>query len=644
MPQLSGHRLLFDLESDGLLDTITRLHCIVTEDIDTGLVRRFRSSAKYGSGESIEEGLEYLASASLLVGHNILDYDLRAIAKCHPRWTYKGEVLDTLVCSFLIWTNLYERDLTNRRIPPALYGRHSLKAWGHRLKVYKGDFGETTDWKEWTQEMEDYCVQDVVVTRAVYRLVVAQNYDPRALELEHDFKRLIIMQEAHGFRFDVEAGEKFAAQLQVLRQDLTEKLQAIFPPTVETMKMPAYYTAGGQQFTTKGAARKARFKDAEIVAGPLKTKTHLFNPGSRDQIADRLIAKYGWKPDKFTDGGKPEISEGVLALLTYPEAPLLGEFLQVEKTLSQLAEGKGAVMKLVRNGRVHGRVNTNGAVTGRCTHSTPNVSQTPAVLVKKGADGKKAVVTGLEGGFGWEFRSLYCADLEWELTGWDASALELRCLAHYLARYDDGKFEKILLEGDVHTTNQTAAGLYLRDSAKTFIYAYLYGAGDEKIGKIVRQDAIDAGKPLPKGNLQAIGKALKAKFLKNFPALKKLKDAIDAALNERAYLIGIDGRKLHVRSKHAALNTILQSAGGLLMKKALSFQYRALVAQGLQFGKDFAFVANIHDEVQTTHRKGLGEIVGKSGPAALKQAGEFFGFRCRLDGEFKTGLSWAATH
>ncbi len=645
MPQALGPRLIVDIESNGLLvaegdkPAATRVHCFCTIDIDTGEKRRFRYHSPKGSGESIEEGLAYLASASLLVNHNILAFDLRLLAKLYG-WTFTGEVIDTLVCSNLIWTNLWEIDSIQRRIPPALWGLHKLEAWGQRLKILKGNFGKTTDWKEWSQEMEDYCAQDCEVTLALYLLILSKNYSQEAIQLEHDFKRIIILQESHGFRFDMEAAGKLVAQLQTERVEFVRKLQAVFPPRVEVMKTPAYYVAeDGTQFPTKKVAGKTPVKP-----GPLRQKHHPFNPGSRDQIAARLKERYNWKPKKFTPSGKPAIDEAVLAAMTWPEARLLGDFLIIEKLLGQLAEGDNAVMRLAARGRVHGGVNTNGAVTGRCTHMRPNIAQTPAVLVKKNAEGKKEVVLGLDGGFGWEFRSLYLPDHGHDLVGWDASGLELRCLAHFLRPYDGGAFEKILLEGDVHNENQKHAGFWLRDSAKTFIYAYLYGAGDEKLGKIAVQDCIDAGKPRPPGTLKQIGANLRARFEKNFAALKRLKAAIKAALAERPYLVGLDGRLLHVRSDHAALNTLLQSAGAILMKRAAVIQYRFLLDQGFVFGRDFAFVANVHDELQTSSRPDIAKIVGESGPASLKKSGESFGFRCRLDGEFKIGRSWAETH
>lgn len=647
-------RLVFDIEGNDLWERVTRVHCIVTKDLDTGEVRRFRHHGK--GPEGLEAGIAYLQTARLLVGHNLLGYDLDALRKLYPSFKPKAEVFDTIVVSALIYTNLMELDALQRRIPTDCYGKHSLKAWGHRLKLLKGNFGsdgeDISAWAEWSKEMEDYCEQDVHVTARLYEHLSKKNYSPTALALEHDFKRIIVWQERHGFRFDVAGAERLTADLQKTRIGLTEELQKVFPARVETLKTPAYYYAeDGQRFTTIKEAVAAGKKRGWLKPGPPRTRDHPFNPGSRQQIAERLIERYGWKPKKFTEPsknfpqGQVQIDESVLEELPYPEAKLLNKFLLVKKILGQLAEGDNACLKLARNGRIHGRVNTNGAVTGRCTHSTPNVAQTPSVMMVKGPDGKKAPALGLDGGFGYEFRSLYVPDPGHVLVGWDASGLELRCLAHFLFPYDDGAFGKLLLEGDVHTSNQQAAGLYLRESAKTLVYGYLYGAGDGKLGKIVQQDAMDAGKPVPKGSLELLGKRLRGRFESNFAALARLKADIKSVLSERDYLIGLDGRRLHVRSDHAALNTLLQSAGALLMKKACVIQHDTLQrVHGLVPLKDFAQVASIHDELQFTTVERYAKLVGESGPEALKLAGEFFKFNCRLDGEYKTGANWALTH
>jgi DNA polymerase I-like protein with 3'-5' exonuclease and polymerase domains len=194
-----------------------------------------------------------------------------------------------------------------------------------------------------------------------------------------------------------------------------------------------------------------------------------FNPGSRNHIAYWLKRKYNWEPLVYTDSGEPQLDEDVLKSLPYPEASFLLEYFLVDKRLGQIAEGEQAWLKCVdADGRIHGYINGNGAVTSRMSHSKPNLAQVPRV----GSP------------YGQECRSLFTAQFGWNLVGIDASGLELRMLAHYLARYDGGEYVKAILEGDIHSFNMNALGLTDRNKSKTFIYAWLYGAGDEKLGLI----------------------------------------------------------------------------------------------------------------------------------------------------------------
>jgi DNA polymerase I-like protein with 3'-5' exonuclease and polymerase domains len=289
----------------------------------------------------------------------------------------------------------------------------------------------------------------------------------------------------------------------------------------------------------------------------------------------------------------------------------------IQKRIGQLAEGDQAWLKLVRKGKIHGSVNTNGAVTGRATHAYPNISQVPSS----------------NSPYGLEFRELFTVPAGWTLVGADASGLELRCLAHFMAKWDGGQYGEVLLTGDIHTMNQEAAGLETRPQAKTFIYAFLYGAGDAKIGSIV-------------GGGPAEGKKLKTRFLAKTPALKRLKDAVgDAA--KRGHLIGLDGRILHVRSQHAALNTLLQSAGAIICKKWLVILEERLQIQGFKHGwdGDYAFCAWSHDEVQIACRTPeIATVIAWFATKAVEQAGAHFNFRCPLAGEAKVGSHWGETH
>ena len=344
-----------------------------------------------------------------------------------------------------------------------------------------------------------------------------------------------------------------------------------------------------------------------------KVKQIVFNPASRDHIADRLQKVHGWKPTEFTASGKPKVDEDVLQGLDYPQAQTLVEYLLINKRIGQLATGQNAWLKLCRNGRIHGQVITNGAATGRCTHNRSNIAQVPRV----GAP------------YGEECRALFHAPKGYRLVGADLSGPELRCLAHYMAKFDDGAYAKEVVEGDVHTANQKAAGLPSRNNAKTFIYGFCT-AGPAKIGAIV-------------GGTEAEDELIN-KFLKSTPALKKLREAVSNAVKKNGHLKGIDGRVLPIRSEHAALNTLLQSAGAVLSKKATVILYENLTELGYVWGDDYAFVAHIHDELQIQAREDIADIAGQEAVKAFEQAGEYYDFRCPITGEYKVGQNWAETH
>lgn len=610
--------IVFDLESDHLIEKATKIHCLVLTDIDSGETKRFNHQP---NGNPVASGVRLLEQADLVMGHNIIGFDIPVLKKLYSGFSPKGKVIDTLVMTRLVFPDLKEQDFgkLNSGFPKELIGSHSLKAWGIRIGLHKGDFKETSSFEVWSPAMEDYCVQDVAVTLKLYRMLCSKNPNPRSVDLEHRFAQVMQQQETRGFGFNVKGAEELCLVLQKRRAELEAGLQSVFPPDEEEMKSSLWLTPDGKEWTTKKEAVTAGYKAKEITKGGKKKKIIPFNPGSRDQIANRFIAK-GWKPEEFTPDGKPKVDEQVLTALEgmgYAEAKPLLEYLLVSKRLGQLAEGNEAWLKLVKNGRMHGRVVTNGAVTGRCTHRNPNMAQVPRV----------------GSAFGKECRSLFVADTSggFSLVGADASGLELRCLAHFMAPYDGGQYAKILLEGDIHKANQEASGLPDRNSAKTFIYAFLYGAGSAKIGSII-------------GKGEREGKAIIEKFQRQLPAIKRLKDAVELAVNSRGYLIGLDGRQLPVRSVHSALNMLLQSAGALVMKQATINFVNAMETSGYSFGREYALVAHIHDEVQIEVKTPIADATGRLAVASIRKAGKDFGFRCPLDGEFRIGSNWAETH
>ncbi|WP_266156760.1 DNA polymerase [Dyella silvatica] len=555
-----------------------------------------------------------LMEADAIGGHNIIGFDIPAIQKVYPWFKPKGLIRDTLIMSRLIFTDLVERDFNFAKKTPTfgknLIGSHALEAWGIRLGEWKGDYAKECKangidpWARWNQEMDDYCLQDVVVTWKLWEKLLSKGFGEESIQLEHDVAPIIERQTRYGFLFDVEKARKLEEILVTRRTELADKLREAFPP---------WEAKGALLVPKRDNKAKGYIKGVPIQ----KYKTVVFNPASRDHIANRLTTLYGWKPVQFTDSGKPKVDETTLEGLKYPEAELLTEYLMVEKRIGQLSEGKQAWFKSIkkRTGRIHGRVTQNGAVTGRMTHSSPNLAQVPSCGTPYGED----------------CRELFCVPKGKKQVGADASGLELRNLAHFMAKWDGGEYAKVILEGDIHTVNQCAAGLPTRNNAKTFIYAFLYGAGDAKIGSIV-------------GKGRLAGTALKKKFLSGLPALNSLLQAVKVAANKRGYLIGLDGRKLHIRSDHAALNTLLQSAGAVVMKKALVILDRRLQELGYVPGVNYEFIANIHDEFQIECDEDIAEIVGKTAVESIRAAGDHFGFRCPLDGEYKIGNNWKECH
>ena len=602
-------RLVFDLETNNLLPKVSKLHCLGITDVDTGESFVFNDEMDV-DGEPIEAGLEMLDKAEVIIGHNIINYDLPVLDKLRG-WKPDTSIRDTLVMSRLIHADIRDEDFVRRAkkidndFPSKLIGSHSLKAWGYRVGQLKGSFKEQHGFDVWCPEMEEYCIQDTKITAELFRSFEAKNYSEISIELEHMFALIMTMQELRGFCFDVPAANRLYGELAGEKLGLDSQLEEIFPPKEIQMKS-TFWKAGDRLFETKTAAIASGFKPAEVSKGPHKIKRIPFNPTSRDHIAERLMGM-GWKPQEFTESGKPKVDESVLSGLPYDEAQMLSKILTLQKRMGQLGDGKEGWLKLETKGRIHGHVVTNGAVTGRCTHRHPNMAQVPRLT---------------------SYRSLFKATDGMVLVGCDASGLELRCLAHYM---NDDEYAHKLLEEDIHTVNQHAAGLPNRDNAKTFIYGFLYGAGDAKIGEIIGRGAKE-------------GREIKEKFLKSLPSLRVLKEKISSALKKRDYLKGLDGRHLHVRSEHSALNTLLQSAGAVVMKRATVILFNKLTAMGLVPNQDFAFVAHVHDEFQIECWPDFAEQVKKEAEDSIKEAGEYFKFRCPLAGQAKAGSTWAETH
>ena len=593
--------LLFDIETNGLLDEVTKLHCIATFDTQTSEERIYSSLAG-----DLEDGLNALMTAHRIGGHNVIKYDIPVLQKLYPTFQFnKSHVFDTLIAARLIWTNLKDTDaglLKSGRLPGKKFGSHSLEAYGYRLGEMKWEY--EGGWEEVNQDMIDYCIQDIRVTNKLWQKIKLKNYSKRALSLEHEVAWLIAQQERNGFVFDEAAATELYARLVKRQSELQLELENFF---------------GSWESPLPDFIPKRDNKSKGYKAGvPVKrSQTIVFNPQSRSHIANRLTELYGWEPVDFTEGGSPKVDESVIEKLPYEPCPILNEYLTVEKRISQLANGTQAWLRVVKNGKIHGSVTTNGAVTGRATHSYPNISQVPNSSAAYGTDCRK----------------LFTVPKGWKLVGADQSGLELRCLAHFLARYDGGQYADAVVNGDVHSLNQKAAGLDTRNQAKTFIYAWLYGAGDQKIGSIV-------------GGTPEEGRKLKQRFLKANPALKRLREEVTKKAEDEKYLTGLDGRKIHIRAAFSSLNALLQGAGAILCKQWIVLVEREL-SKTLKHGwdGDYALCAWSHDEIQVACRtQEIAEYVSKVCCEQAAVAGEFFNFRCATAGEAKVGNNWAETH
>lgn len=615
--------LIFDIETDGLLDFVKKVHCGCVYDTTMEQYTLYRP-------HEIEQMVDRLVKADSICGHNVIMFDIPVLEKLYNVVFDHEKVIDTLVLARLVYSNISDIDavlVRQKKLSSKLWGSHSLKAYGQRLGVLKGTYAEDTEdcWACFNEDMLDYNKQDVVVTKKLYENLVSKGFTEGASLLEHKAQWLMFKMEQNGFPFNLEKAYELKAVLEMERQKVEDELKAYAPLIPDKVFIPKRdnKTLG----YTKGVPIQ-RYKE--------------FNPTSRAQMKYIFeeYHKYQFQECMYdTKTGQLKLDEEALKHIETDEtatdelrhiASLYRVSFLLSKRLGQLSEGKQAWLKLVgADGKIHGRCNPNGTVSGRASHSNPNVAQVPSA----------------NSPYGKECRELFGVPKGWYQAGIDCSGLELRCLAHYLYPYDHGEYAHEILNGDIHTKNQKNAGLETRSQAKTFIYGFLYGGGDAKIGEIVNGTKED-------------GKRLKEKFLKNTPALKTLQKQIKDKLSrfntttkkvemKRNYLYGLDGRKLYVRSMHSALNLLLQSAGALICKQWVVRTEQRLLERGLKHGwdGDFALMAYVHDEQQIACRtKEIAEIVVLEAQQAVRDVGEHYGFRMQLDTEGKIGENWYGTH
>jgi DNA polymerase I len=536
--------------------------------------------------ESLRKALD---NDALVIGHNLFGYDIPVLKRLWDIDIDSSRVKDTLVMSRLADP---QRDKGN-----------SLRSWGERLNFPKGDH---SDWSCLSDEMVTYCKRDVELTAAVYDrlLFELRDFGTDSVELEQRVQEITQKQVRNGWKLNVGQAIYLVATLKEKLYDLEDAVHRVFRP------LPTFVKEVRPKVKKDGTISVVGLKflgdQWSSIAGDFSRIDYPeFNLGSRQQIG-RHLQHFGWKPCQHTEHGQPIVNEKVLmGIKDIPEATYISEYLMVQKRIAQVESWIEAADEDTE--RVHGQVNTNGAVTGRMTHSKPNVAQVPASRAP----------------YGVECRSCWTVPEGYKLVGFDASGLELRMLAHYM---NDEEYTNEVINGDIHTANQKLAGLESRDQAKTFIYALLYGAGDAKLGSVA-------------GGSRATGEGLKKRFMSNLPAFADLKTRV-AREATQGWIRGLDGRRLTVRSEHAALNTLLQSAGAIVMKQALIL----LDKYGILWGLDYKIVGNIHDEVQSEVKAKDAEKFGRLAVSCLEAAGLHFNLNCKLAGEYKIGTTWSETH
>lgn len=572
-------RIVLDIEANGL--NPDKIFCIVTADVDSG------QSKSYTPDMINQFNLDGVQE---IIGHNILGYDIPVLERLLDLDFSNIKLTDTLVLS--------------RLFNPVRDGGHSLAAWGQRLGYPKGDH---TDFTQFTDEMLEYCERDVQVNIKTYKklMIESDGFSEESIQLEMDVHKIINEQSRTGWLLDEYKALDLLAELKEKKMELEDKVHERFTPLpiwVEKNYPKNPYKKDGTK-----AAVLLRHEEAGYhynKAGSYgRTEYPEFNLGSRQQIG-RYLMHYGWQPKEFTQTGLPKVDEKVLESVEIPEAQLIAQYLLVQKRIAQVQSWVEAVEN---DGRVHGYVNPIGAQTNRMSHSSPNLAQVPASYSP----------------YGKECRQCWTVPKGYKLVGCDAAGLELRMLASYM---NDEAYTNEVINGDIHTANQIAAGLPERSQAKTFIYGFLYGAGDAKIGEIV-------------GGTAKEGKRLKKKFLDAIPALKRLREQVIKAAG-RGYIKGLDRRKVWIKEDYSALNYLLQSAGAIVMKKALVI----LDQQAKERNLDYKFVGNVHDEFQTEVAEEHADEFGKLAVNAIIEAGVQLNMKCPLDGEYKIGTDWSETH
>jgi DNA polymerase I len=659
----SSKHWVFDIETTPIDTTDRRklprtIHCIVIADVHTGEVIEF------GPGE-IELGIKALRLAQRLIGHDIARFDIPVLEQYSASWDWQGEIFDTHSVSRLVYaSNMEERSWAYRRkeggteeqqearLPKRLVDKHKLEAWGYRLGIPKQHADvELSFFERWSPELQERCVSDVRINLALYQYLLTRSADHRkgwplcseaSMLNESRVAYIVGQQERNGVGFDRAGAGALLGVLQAERQELEGKLQSAVeswlapagPPVNpkrsrvmrKGLRWPVHYEAGAEYqpiervFFSASSAQQRWL----VLEGRAERQRRLMKP-----FPVYGPIGYGWRADEFTNHGQAITDEETLAGLPYPIIPDLLAYMTVCKRLGQLSDGNQAWLKHEVSGRIHGGVLPTGTRTSRAAHFRPNLGQVPKCSSP----------------YGPECRALFKPTRPgWLQVGVDAQGLELRMLAHRLFPYDKGVFAKAILEGgDVHSLWMQGTGIRIRDNQKTWTYAFLYGAGDKKLGEIILEDKRMSGAEPPTKSAQQLGSDSRKKFLRHFKALDHLLEECYAN-QQRGWFPALDGRVLACPSEHGALNDLLQSDGAILVKHAMPRWHQELCLSVGKPGENWAPMLWVHDEHQLEAKPEIGPYCGTVVSEAITWAGEKLGLNCRMDGAYKVGRNWSETH
>jgi len=581
--------VVFDIETDGL--NPTAIHVMVAKEVGVKgnyIIRGPKAFAKFAP------------KVTKWIAHNGVGFDNKVVEKL---WGYKiplSKTVDSLVLS--------------RLFDPTRKGGHRLEDWGKRLGEYKGEFN---DWSQYSEEMKEYCKQDVKVTELVYQELMKEGakFSQSSINLEHQIHAIMCEQEVNGFELDTDLAEEIyttcLAETNRIEAEIKEFMVPIAVPIKEVILK---HKKDGSIFANQ------LLEGCNVQGDYTKIMWEEFNLASPTQINKRLD-KLGWKPTvKTKSGDSYKICPENLA--TIPDsAPQAVKGLKVWKVLetrwklaSEWLQGSQV------DGRVHGRVITPGAVTHRAAHRGPNMANIPSV-----PHGKDGILWKMDGLYAAECRQVFKVPEGKLLVGTDAAGIQLRVLAHYM---NDPVYTEQVIDGDIHTFNMNALGKFCKDrpTAKTFIYAFLLGAGVGKIAEILGCNAAQANKSMQN-------------FYEALPTLKRLKSEASRAAS-MGWMKGLDGRILSIGSEHLALSVYLQGGETVIMRLANLFWQRQAKKEGINF-KQCAWV---HDEWQTEVDEHQAHRLGEIQVQSIVDAGKFFKLNCPMDGEAKIGKNWLETH